>query len=618
MLRISLINMPFAAVHLPSIALTQLKALTEEEHRGRVSIRVHYFNQELARYIGLEQYRFISESLEANMRGFGDWFFRQSAFPELADNTEAYFDRFFPARDPEFEIRRKLLLGKRRNLDGFLSRLIAENRLEADHMVGFTTMFCQNAASFALARLLKKRNPQIATVIGGANCEGPMGIELARRIRALDYVFSGPALKSFPRFVALQLNNASQPASRIRGVFSKLDAEAQRSSEIGEELSIERTIDLDYQPFVKTLKRNFPAGQVKPTLLFETSRGCWWGERAHCTFCGLNGSSMNYRAMPADKALRQFDSLFQQAPRCRSFESVDNIMPRNYLSEVFPRLRPPAEISIFYEVKADLKDNELATMARARVTEVQPGIEALSSSTLKLMKKGATAFQNIIFLKNCLLHGVRPGWNLLMGFPGEKEEVYRKYLEDLPLLVHLPPPSGAYPVRFDRFSPYFTQAREYGLDLHASDFYAYVYPFDEASLERMAYYFNDREYSAEYLKTLAQWGDAVKEKTDAWVNRWRNGARPELHFDSADPRRIFDSRGPGPREHLLGAKNLRLLRLLERPLRLQSLANAAGQTEPEVGIALESLQEKDLLFEERGRFLSLVMARRIAQPFQSS
>jgi magnesium-protoporphyrin IX monomethyl ester (oxidative) cyclase len=23
-----------------------------------------------------------------------------------------------------------------------------------------------------------------------------------------------------------------------------------------------------------------------PTLYSETSRGCWWGERQHCTFCG--------------------------------------------------------------------------------------------------------------------------------------------------------------------------------------------------------------------------------------------------------------------------------------------------------------------------------------------
>ena len=28
-------------------------------------------------------------------------------------------------------------------------------------------------------------------------------------------------------------------------------------------------------------------------ILYESARGCWWGEKNHCTFCGLNGSSMS-------------------------------------------------------------------------------------------------------------------------------------------------------------------------------------------------------------------------------------------------------------------------------------------------------------------------------------
>ena len=33
--------------------------------------------------------------------------------------------------------------------------------------------------------------------------------------------------------------------------------------------------------------------ELKPhiRILFESARGCWWGEKQHCTFCGLNGSS---------------------------------------------------------------------------------------------------------------------------------------------------------------------------------------------------------------------------------------------------------------------------------------------------------------------------------------
>jgi magnesium-protoporphyrin IX monomethyl ester (oxidative) cyclase len=54
-------------------------------------------------------------------------------------------------------------------------------------------------------------------------------------------------------------------------------------------------------------------------------------------------------------------------------------------------------MSFFYEVKADLSEKDVAMLAHSRVLTIQPGIEALVTSTLKLMKKGTTAFQNIKF-----------------------------------------------------------------------------------------------------------------------------------------------------------------------------------------------------------------------------
>jgi len=56
-----------------------------------------------------------------------------------------------------------------------------------------------------------------------------------------------------------------------------------------------------YGSFLDALETNFPDGAVEPLLLFETSRGCWWGERSHCTFCGLNGLDLAYRATRCDE-----------------------------------------------------------------------------------------------------------------------------------------------------------------------------------------------------------------------------------------------------------------------------------------------------------------------------
>ena len=124
----------------------------------------------------------------------------------------------------------------------------------------------------------------------------------------------------------------------------------------------------------------------------------------------------------------------------------------------------------------DVKNMVATEKSKTGFKIIQPGIESLATSTLKLMKKGTTAFRNVCLLKFCAIYDIEPSWNLLIGFPGEGEDVYRKYLDDLPLLVHLPPPTDVYPVRFDRYSPYFMKSNEYGLDLRPLDYYSLIYP----------------------------------------------------------------------------------------------------------------------------------------------
>jgi len=491
MYRITLINMPFANLSIPSIALTQLKAVVESRLTEQVSINLLYLNHDFANYLGLDLYDLIVNSKESQNSGLGDWFFRQTAFPSLPDNADDYLSRYFPFHTEQMNQLKALVLEKRRGLSSFLESLIRKYNLDQRELVGFTSMFMQNVASFSLAGKIKDKNKDVTTIMGGANCESPMGQVIVRYADAIDYVFSGPGLKSFPEFVEHQLAQEAWKCGSIKGVFTKKNYMFHSGPEaIGEELSIDVPIDLDYGPFVNTLSKNFPKRQVDPVLLFETSRGCWWGERAHCTFCGLNGTTMGYRAMNPELALKQFDSLFTYAPKVSRLEAVDNILPREYLREVLPFMQTPENVEIFYEVKADLTESDVQVLAKARVKQIQPGIESLATSTLKLMKKGTSAFRNLALLKFCSMYDIEPAWNLLIGFPGEGAPVYEKYVNDLPLLVHLFPPSGVYPVRFDRYSPYFVKAGEYGLDLHPLDYYPMIYPFPQDAIDNLAYYFS--------------------------------------------------------------------------------------------------------------------------------
>ena len=621
MYRIALVNMPFAALSVPSIGLTQLAKVVEEEFKEEVSVELCYLNLEFGRFLGFEFYNWISWSGESHNSNLGDWFFREAAFPDEADNTTAYLGRYFPKLDGERLNMKRLLLSKRRELGQFLDHMIEEYKLAHADLVGFTSMFSQNAASFAMARRLKRLNPGIVTAMGGANCESPMGQEIARNVSHVDFVFSGAALKSFPRLIGHLLNDEPKKCHKLDGVFSKENYKYVRSKnvsglgsigEIGEQRSVDVLMELDYTSYLDAVERLYPGGEVEPTLTFETSRGCWWGERAHCTFCGLNGQTMAYESMSSTKAINLIESIFSYYPRARSYQCVDNIMPKHYIKEVFPFLNSPPDAVLFYEVKADLDEEALRTLSKARVRIIQPGIESLATSTLKLMKKGTSAVQNLLFLKNCLRFDICPKWNLLIGFPGEDEEVYKKYIREMETLVHLPIPDGVFPVRFDRYSPYFMNFKEYGLDLHPVDFYRLIYPFGQESLNRMAYYFTDGNLNASYMTKMVRWIDELKGKYEVWRSRWLEldgKLAPKLFFKEIESSNIvYDSRSGVAVEHALGETALRLLHYLDAPRRLNDIfAKFGNHPQSEIEKEIGLIKELGLAFQENDRLLSLVL-----------
>lgn len=618
--RVGLVNMPFTAPEVPSIGLAQIKSVLDRSFVSQVETDIAYANQDF--YLFLQECDELdlgALDLREQFNGFGDWFFRQAAFPSLEDNSDFYLARYYPHTDLQTQKLRRGIAERRSKVNGFLDRLIEGYRLDRADVVGFTSMFSQNVASFALARRLRSRRPDQIIVMGGANCEPPMGSAILESVPELDFVFSGPALVSFPQFVRRLLSGDQNPAAGIRGVLGRRPSALSSMGamvELGEELDIDVPVELDYDDFFETFERNFPT-LARPPVLFETSRGCWWGERAHCTFCGLNGSTMKYRSMSPDMAVRQFETLFDRyGSRAGYYFGVDAIMPKSYPVEVFPRVKAPVGAPIFYEVKPDLEERELRSMAAAGVSKIQPGIEAFATSSLKLIRKGTTAFRNIALLKNARRLDIDVTWNLLLGLPGEASEVYRKYVRDIPLFTHLQPPTGAFQIRFDRYSPYFTNAAEYGLDLWPDEFYRLIYPFSDVVLARLAYHFQDRNFAASHYAALSEGYHAVRRAVDDWRQHWSHGTRPSLRFEQRGTGTVvLDSRDGELVEHDLGDPGIAVLRALEQPRRISDLTRlVVGTTVGDAEREVDRLQEGQLLFCEDDRFMSLVLEADIAKP----
>jgi len=609
--QIILINMPFARLSMPSIALTQLSAVLQEQFGNRIEVKILYLNLDFQAYLGDISLYDHTHSSTAFMTGIGAWFFRQSAFPDAKDNLDAYYKRYYSTQDEATQDLWHRLQQKRDGVDAFFNDLIDQHSLAESDLVGFTTLFSQTTASIAMSRLIKNRNPDVHTVIGGAPCDALMGMALARNVTHIDAVFSGPALTSFPEYVGGLIGERQLDGDAIDGVFTQTNRERWPESghpsaiaPLGTPSDINANIPLDYNSFLTDLDTAFPDGNMPPALLFETSRGCWWAQKKACLFCGLNGLHVQHQTMQPKTSIAHIESLYQYVPRCQIFLAVDTALPKSYTRDVFPHISPPESMTIFYELRPHITAEELQVLVDAGVRAFQPGIESLATSSLKLMNKGTSAFQNIIFLKHCSAHTVRLDWNLLVFTPGENESVYKKNLEDIPNLTHLAPPSGAFPVDFVRFSHYFENPEDFNLDLKPRNFYEMTYPFDRQSVTDLAYNFVDRNADTAHIET---WLDRLNSATSQWSQRWHGSDEmPQARLCFASDElgyAVYDSRNGQEIETEINATEKLMLDALNRPSSKASLLENFGSITTK---SLDKFKKNGWLFEENGVSLSLI------------
>jgi ribosomal peptide maturation radical SAM protein 1 len=371
----------------------------------------------------------------------------------------------------------------------------------------------------------------------------------------------------------------------------------------------------EFEGYFADLRASRLAGIFDAHLVFETSRGCWWGAKHHCTFCGLNGDTMAFRSKAADRAFAEIKHLTEKYA-AKKLGCVDNILDMRYIDTLFPRLAEANyQLDIFYEVKANLRFAQLEKMRCAGVTQIQPGIETFSDQVLKLMDKGCTGLQNIQLLRWCEELGIGVAWNILAGFPDEDANEYQKMAALVPLLTHLAPPCSCGLVRLDRFSPFHTRADKFGFKkMRPARAYYYVFPFDRQEISRIAYYFDfdygDGRDPQAYLSP-------IQREVQHWIAaRAQEGlARPRLDAHFEDGRvTIEDTRmaACAPRHEVSGPAADILLRCdtIATP---ESLARDAGVPVAMVRDILGDLTERGLIIESGGKYLTLAVFRNRAE-----
>lgn len=609
------VSTPFGPLRSPSLGLSLLQACCEE--RG-IASRIHYLTLDFARRIGVELYLELTEGRLATPDLVGEWIFAE-ALNGTPGDVAGYLEAVL--REGHWA-HRKRPDNRLEDLEAFIARILDVRALgaafleewaerlvaERPRVVGFTSVFQQNAASLALAARIKALDPGILTVLGGANAEGPMGEALFRHYPQLDWVVSGEAEGSFPLALEALLGGRGVPA--FPGFTLR---ESLRDPAPAPPLAKPDLDALPYPDFRGYVDQIAATGlELRREVPFETSRGCWWGAKQHCTFCGLNGERMAFRSKSEGRALEEFRHLRAQNPGCE-ISVVDNILDMVYFKSFLPALAEEGNrAEIFFEVKANLTKDHLRLLKAAGVGRIQPGIESLSDDVLRLMRKGVKAIHCVQLLKWCAEVGIQPGWNLLAGFPGEDPADYRRMAELVPKLSHLPAPLGCGPIRLDRFSPNFREAAARGLvDVQAYPAYGFIYALPPQALDDLAYHFafryQDGREVVEYLAPL-----------EAAVADWRRGQATLLALDRGSSLLVFDTR-PGAATPMIEVEGVELevLRLCDAATsveRLVTLGRARGLAEAVVSEALSRLQAKDLVLIEGGLALALPLGVGAPQP----
>lgn len=327
--------------------------------------------------------------------------------------------------------------------------------------IGFDS---QKLPAAALAKRLRLRGEEATIVVGGTGTDDEMGAALLERFPEFDLVVQGEAEQSWPSL--LHALSKSDDVSSIPGCVYRDNSGIVSVPESPPNRTFFEIGVPDYGDFLHQRAMG-PYTNSQLCLLVETSRGCWWGKKHHCTFCGIKSVDFEYRSREAQDAVSVLIELYDRYQPDLLY-CTDAIVPAGYHVTAWQALAEARQEGrdwrIFYETKSNMKRKEIARMAAAGITRVQPGIESLSTNNLKLMNKGTTALQQISYLKWAHAYGVTVNYGLISGMPGESVADLDEMANRTVLLRHLPPPADVNRLALHRFSPHFIDPARYGIE----------------------------------------------------------------------------------------------------------------------------------------------------------
>jgi ribosomal peptide maturation radical SAM protein 1 len=617
--KVALISMPWAPLQEPSLGLAILKS---ELSKYNIQCKILHLSLLLLKYLKSRSYRAI-----ADLWAFDDFLFTRTFEPVVTSiQLDALKDMLhrehlrvdFRERaniDPKDYIEFAL---KVRNeiVPKYLEDCLLEIEQTKATMIGFTCMYDQTISSLSLAQIIKSKHPETLIVFGGYAIEKPVGSQLMRCFPFIDVIAFGEGENKIRALAEASLDPSileSIPGIMYRGLDGSIKENPPELKKMNLDESPVPDFD-DWFSDIENLHAKHKVSVRTNLLPVESSRGCWWGEKSHCTFCGIDDETMRYRQKSPESVKNMLIQLRAKYGDI-TFRFSDYILPRKYYQTLLPQLaQENNKFNLHWEMKSNVTHSDVKIMQAAGVRYIQPGIESFSSTVLKKMGKGVSGIQNILTIKLLTEHGIEPFYNVLYGFPNDQEYEYRELCNVVPMLYHLPPPQSYVPVLITRYAPLQQDPARFGLVTPLRADHRYNIIFSEEFLENTQFKLEDYCYIFEPYdvpKSLKDRYDFLVYQILHWHSLYESRFPQLSYTESSEHLSFFDSRFSDheqryefPSEYVLVHRAI-CYEIMGREQVASRLANYLD--EKTVMRCLDNLYSKRLIYQEANRFVSLAL-----------
>ncbi len=592
--QLGLVSMPWSIFNRPSIQLAALKSWLDTREDSSITTTIFHPYLAAAAALGTDTYHHLAKNSWA-----GEALYSPLLFPEQKEQAEKLF---YQSCRKEKALKQLDFNRCTQLLEESLEQWIESVDLASLDLIGFSVCFNQLISSLTAAKRIKKRFPELPIVIGGSGCVGEIGMSLLHTFPQINYVISGEGEEALGQ-LCHTLHSSGETNTLPPHIFNLKNAGEMQSSCAG--ITDLNTLPVpDFTPYFGEMRHVFPAQPFVPVLPIEFSRGCWWNK---CTFCNLNLQWRGYRWKAAETMLAEVRQQSNQH-KCLDFCFTDNALPPKDADLFFNTLAAEeTDYDFFAEVRVITDPDTPRRYRQGGLSTIQVGIESLSTSLLRKMKKGTSAIENIAAMRQSAEAGIRLDGNLIIEFPGSTEaEVVETLLNLDFVLPYTPLAAASFFLGYG--SPVAKDPGNFGIlsiTQHAKN--KKLFPKDILKNLSMLI----RDYRGDRGLQRKQWQEVVT-KIEFW-NRFhekRNSLHSPLSFRDGNSFLLIRQEqvnGPALQHRLQGTS--RKIYLFCRRIRSLNEIRTKFPSIKEVALRgfLLDLCNKRLVFQEEDKFLALAI-----------